>query len=200
MTCDSLSIPDQINVQTLTTLLLEIEKLNVCPGHPDKQFVHMANEKKGRLLNSSAEIAAYIDREHTIYYSGESYSETVRTSNCQLLTDKHRCSNCVRYRDTIRCMYHRWIKQQDEPKVVNTHSHANERWLNTTEMKQKTKQLKSQLRTTQKRNVYLEQKIKEAIDKKSIEVDKELNNGLVNIMKEHSNQINQQYEENSFHE
>ena len=66
-------------------------------------------------------------------------------------------------------------------------------------MKQKTTQLKSRLRTTQKRNVYLQQKIKEAIDKKSIEVDKELNNGLVNIMKEHSNQINQQYEENSFH-
>ena len=44
VTCDSLSIPEQINVQTLTALLLEIEKLNVCPGHPDKQFVHMANE------------------------------------------------------------------------------------------------------------------------------------------------------------
>ena len=189
VTCDSLSIPEQINVQTLTTLLLEIEKLNVCQGHPDKQFVHMVKDKKGRLLNSSGEIAAYID----------SYTETVRTSNCQLLTDKHRCSNCSIYRDTIRCMYHRWCKQQDEPKVVSTHSHVNERWLNTTEMKQKTKQLKSRLRTTEKRNVYLEQKIKEAINKKSIEVDKELSNGLVDIMNEHSNQISQQYNENSFH-
>jgi len=198
-TCDTLLIPEQINTQTLTVLLLEIENLNVCPGHPDKQFVHMVNERNGRLLNSFGETAAYIDKEHSVDCSGERYSETVRTYNCQLLTNKHRCSSCVRYRDTIRSMYHRWLKQQDEPKCVSTHSHVNERWLNTDEMKQKTDQLKSRLRTTERRNVYLEYKIKEDIDKKSIEVDKELNNGLVDIMNEYSDKINQQYEENSFH-
>jgi len=110
ITCDTLSIPEQIKAQTLTELLLEIEKLNVCPGHPDKQFVHVVNERNGRLLNSSGETAAYIDKEHAVDCSGESYSETVRTYNCKLLTNKHRCSNCVLYRDMIRAMYHRWLK------------------------------------------------------------------------------------------
>jgi len=91
------------------------------------------------------------------------------------------------------------LKQQNEPKCVSTHSHVNERWLNTDEIKQKAEQLKSRLRTTERRNVCLEQKIKEDIDKKSIEVDKELSNGLVDIMNEYSDKINQQYEENSFH-
>jgi len=36
------------------------------------------------------------------------------------------------------------------------------------------------------------------LTKKSIEVDKELSNGLVDIMKEYSDKINQQYAEYSF--
>jgi len=31
-------MPEEINAQTLTTPLLQIEKLNGCPGHPDKQL------------------------------------------------------------------------------------------------------------------------------------------------------------------
>ena len=45
----------------------------------------------------------------------------------------------------------------------------------------------------------MEHKIKEDIDKKSIKVNKELSNGLVDIMNEYSDKINQQYEDNSFH-
>jgi len=51
--------------------------------------------------------------------------------------------------------------------------------------------------------MYLEQKILGTKDqgrhrKKSIEVDKEVSNGLVDIMKEYSDKTNQLYEENSF--
>ena len=31
-------------------MLLQTEKLKVCPGHPDKQFVCMVNEKKERKI------------------------------------------------------------------------------------------------------------------------------------------------------
>ena len=66
-------------------------------------------------------------------------------------------------------------------------------------MKKKTEQLKTQLRSTERRNLYLEQKIKEDMEKRSIEVDKDLSSGLVDIMKEYSNKISQQYKVNSFH-
>ena len=86
--CSILSIPKQFNQQALTSLLLEIENMHVCPGHPDKQYVNMVKDRNGSLLNSSGEIAAYIDKEFAVDCDGERYSETVRTYNCELLTEK----------------------------------------------------------------------------------------------------------------
>ena len=36
-------------------------------------------------------------------------------------------------RDTLMAMHHRWVKHQNDSlsKVTDTHTHANERWLNT---------------------------------------------------------------------
>jgi len=125
----------------------------------------MVKNRNGRLLNSSGEIAAYIDKEFAVDCDGERHSETVRTYNCKLLTEKNCCGNCVLYRDTIRSLYHKWSKKQVKPSCVSTHSHVNEQWLSNDQMKKKTEQLKTRLRSTEWRNLYLEQKIKEDMEK-----------------------------------
>jgi len=45
------------------------------------------------------------------------------------------------------------------------------------------------LRKTEKKCQYLEQNIKESVEKNNIEVDKQLNDGLYEITKEYSNEV-----------
>lgn len=94
-------IPRIIDEGTLTALVLQIDSMNICPAHPDKRFIEMVSEQKGKLFNSSREVVAYLDRGHEVIYNNERTYETVRTSLCQLLTRKTRCDNCMHYRDTI---------------------------------------------------------------------------------------------------
>ena len=196
---DVLCIPPNINESNLQTLLEKLEMLNICPGHPDKQFVEMVKSRNGHLLNSSGQVAAYLEGGYQISHNNNTFTETVRPSTCLILTEKNRCDHCTQYRSTIRAIYYRWSKQQHESLAVNTSSHVNERWLNTEQRDMKASQVKCRLRKTEKKCRYLEQKIKESVEKNNVEVDEQLSDGLYEIMKEHSNEIIQKYEKNSFH-
>ncbi len=51
-TCQSLRIPDELDLPLLHTLLDKIDHLNVCCGQPDMHFVSMVKAKKGEILTS----------------------------------------------------------------------------------------------------------------------------------------------------
>ena len=196
---DILCVPPMITDSACLQKLLEkLESFHVCPGHPDKQFVEMMKSKNGQLLNSSGEVAAYLECGYLISYNNETFTETVRTSACQVLTDKNRCNNCISYRDTIRSIYHRWLKQEDLS-TISSSSHVNEWWLDITQKNEKASQVKIKLRKAERKWRYLDFKIRESIEKYNVEVDEQLNNGLHEIMKEYSSEVNERYEENSFH-
>ena len=189
------SVPD------LSQLLVQLDQLSVCPGHPDPHFVAMANARKGKLTSSSGDTAAYIDRNAAVEISGQMYSETIRSSKCHLLIRGTKCPQCVSYRDTLRSIHHRWSKKQNQSpsRVASTHSHANERWLNTPQRKAKVSRLKSRMRLSEKRVQSLEEKIKESTEKKGVQVDDPLHVGLNQIMNDHTREIQTKYEEGSFH-
>jgi len=77
--------------------------------------------------------------------------------------------------------------------VVNTVSHINDKWLTT---KEKAGLIKKRLHATEKRNDYLEKKIRDSFDAKSINVDEDLNTGL---LLDHFEEIQHKYQPNSFH-
>ena len=126
----------------------------MCPGHPDERFLNLADAKKGKFLSSSGDIQAYVDRNGSVRLNGATYTSTVRTQRCQLLVrGAVKCSCCVNYRPTLRCMYHRWRKQQmKSPSVVtSTSSHTNERYLSTPQQKAKVTKLKTRMRANEKK-------------------------------------------------
>lgn len=98
-------------------------------------------------------------------------------------------------------MHHRRLKRKnDSPsKVTSTHSHANERWLNTPQKREKASRLKSRLRASEKRVKYMEEKIKKSTEKKAVQVDDPLHLGLNQIMNDHTREIQKKYVEGSFH-
>ena len=132
-------VPDIISVRNLLQLLFKLDQLTICPGHPDPHFLTMANSRKGTFTSIYGDVTAYVNRNGAIQHNGQTYSETIRSSKCHLLIYSTKCPDCVAYRNTLRSMHHRWLKHQNESpsKTTSTHSHVNERWLNTPQRRKK---------------------------------------------------------------
>ena len=194
-------MPVFTSVEDIAQLLSQLDQLRVCPGHPDPHFVAMVNTRKGRITSASGDIAAYVDTNCAVELNGQTYTETIRSSRCHLLIRGMKCSECVSYRDTLRSIHHRWSKQQNKSpsKVTSTHTHTNERWLNTPQRKEKVSRLKSRMRASEKKTKYMAEKIKESVDKKGMQVDDQLHVGLNHILNDHTKEIQKKYEEGSFH-
>ena len=62
--------PDVINCATLHQLVWKIDSLNICPGHPDEQFVKMADSRGGNFHAVSGELSAYLDKSGTYHLNG----------------------------------------------------------------------------------------------------------------------------------
>ena len=98
---------------SLQSLILLLDQCSVCPGHPDAQFIWMVEAKKGKLMSKDGKsIAATIDDFSTVYLNSDEYSKTVRASTCEMLVYGSKCPSCVSYRDCLRRIYHRWLKQK----------------------------------------------------------------------------------------
>ena len=161
----------------------------------------MVNARKGKITSASGDIAAYVDTNCAVKLNGQTYTETIRSSRCHLLIRGMKCSECVSYRDTLRSIHHRWSKKQNKSpsEFTSTHTHTNERWLNTPQRKKKVPRLKSRVRASEKRAKYMAEKIKESVDKKGMQVDDQMHVGLNHILNDHTKEIEKKYEEGSFH-
>ena len=198
--CPAISeLPTHLGSSGLSQLLSLLGMLTVCPGHPDQHFVAMANGRKGKFTSTSGGITAYLDKNAAVEINGKTYCETIRSSRCHLLIRGTKCPECVSYRDTLRSMHHRWLKRQKVSSQVSTHSHTNERWLNTPQRKVKTTELKKRAVTAEKKVRYLRDKIAASTAKLAVDVDDELHNDLKRMMGDNNDRIRNQYKEGGFH-
>ena len=85
-----------------------LDKLRVCPAHPDQWFLQMAMEKKSFR---EGRVCASIDDYADVTLNGETYSCTLRTSSCEMLVPTGKCANCVSYRASLRTMHTQWKKK-----------------------------------------------------------------------------------------
>lgn len=132
--CSVLSkVPSTLSTDSLQSFVHTLSQYQVCPGHPDAQFVRMVEAKKGKLVSKDGKsIAAMVDDFSTVYLNGDAYSKTVRVSTCEMLLHGTKCPSCVSYRNSLRRIYHRWLKQKS-PTRQSSSSRINIRWLNTPE-------------------------------------------------------------------
>ena len=200
--CPPLSdIPTHLEANQLQHLLCLLDQLRVCPGHPDDHYVDMVRAKKGKLISTSGDIAAYIDSNAHVQLNGQTYSTTVRSTKCHILTSVTKCPACASYCDTIRSIHHRWQKRLNTSpsKLTSTHSHVNERWLTTPERQEKRTKLKQRVRSAENMVKYMKEKIAASTQKLGTMADDSLHSGLEQIMKEHGDRIQHQYSEGTFH-
>ena len=138
-TCTLLSdVPDKVDHESLRTLVGKLEDGRVCPGHPDTHFVEMVIAKKGTLTSSDGkEVVAALDSTASVELNGEVHTQTVRHRSCEILTNGAKCVQCVKYRDSLRKVFHRWQKRCNSSRGHNTAStsRTNVRYLNTSKSK-----------------------------------------------------------------
>ena len=106
--------------EDINSVLVFLDKLSICPGHPEDRFVRMMKEKK--VVSGSA----HLDASSNVTLSGQTYNVTVRTSSCHLLiATGSRCPSCSAYRPTLRKMSSRWKVKSSPSKHVSTRSKTN---------------------------------------------------------------------------
>ena len=116
-----------VTPENVNDLLQYLDKLSVCPTHPDQQFIQMAKEKKSF---KDGQVSATIDDCADVSLNGETYYGTVRSASCEMLVPSGKCSNCVSYRASLRRMYGHWGKNSPS-RHTSTNSRTNFRYLTT---------------------------------------------------------------------
>ena len=124
----------------------------------------MLEAKKEKLYLSSGSTSAFLDRKPP--------HATVRTTKSELLTPAIKCPWCIKYRNTLRTMFHRWRKQQSVGNKIDARSHKNNRWLTSPE---KASQLRERVKSAE---AAVKKKIEASTKRLGVEVDDSLHSGL----------------------
>lgn len=193
------SIPAKLSAESLANLIAVVDRCSICPGHPDENFLKMLEDKKGKLMSKNQGEISTIDNHSPVQMNGRTFSKTVRHSKCQMLVSEGKCSTCVKYRNSLRRIYHRWSKKKLSPRRrEGTNSHTNFRHLNTPEKRRRYRNLRRRLLSTEKEVEKLKQVIEASNEKHGVKVGESVHADLSNIMEEMSGEILEKYPVGSF--
>ena len=110
-------IPRQLDTQSFSALLLLLDTVRVCPGHPEIKFQQMCTETKGKFSSADGRVVAYEDTEFALSLNGEVFDRTIRTTDCDIIVQEEKCPSCRSFRPTLRAMHSRWSKKPQSPKT-----------------------------------------------------------------------------------
>ena len=64
----------------------------------------MVHAKKGKILSCNGKVVTYVDSTQ-VEFNGSVYQRTVRTSECEIISNSTKCVVCTKYRTNLRAMY-----------------------------------------------------------------------------------------------
>ena len=187
--CQLLSnVPVTLDKDAWQCLLTILNNCSICPGNPDKDFIEMSGCKRSTFSKTGK---AFVDNHVRTCVDGGSYTPTIRCNDCPIILMGTKCSCCVSYRNTLRKMKARWLKQKTSSPSVrqSPSSRTNVRFLKTPERLKRYKGLRSRLDNKIKENKRLRAKIKDMINKQGNRIDHEISADLHTIMNEMTDKV-----------
>lgn len=179
------SISDYLTVSKLRDLITILDACEICPGNPDKSFVEMGKSRKGKFLTNSGELRAELE--------STSPSETIRTTNCDILVKNGKCLHCSQYRSQLRMMVSRHKGKSAVPSKF-----SNERYLNTPQKIIKIKSLRERATAAESEVQKLTNLMNNLIQSDGVGISSDFHDDMLSVMNEHNDSINDQYPEASF--
>ncbi|XP_064389914.1 uncharacterized protein LOC135337575 [Halichondria panicea] len=186
-----------VTVDNVNEMLCCLDKLKVCPAHPEERFVRMAKDKKGFR---DGKVSAVLDDSADVNLNGEKHCCTVRTKSCEMLVPSGKCSRCVSYRASLRTMYSHWEKSvlSSPTKHTTSSSRTNVRYLSTPLGRKRYHSLRARITSTERKLERLVHKIEASNKSKGVVVDDDLHQDLSTIVEEQTPSIHKLYPEGSY--
>ena len=124
---------------------------------------------------------------------GETYSSTVRTASCTILTQGNKCHACSQYRSHLRSLHSRASRKMKSPS-----KYQNNRYLSTPDKEKKLKVLQERALAAESEVRRLKLKIEESMLRHGVEVDEGLHRDLSNIMEASKDTVSKEFPQGSF--
>lgn len=140
-------------------LLEVLTESGICEGNNENDFIELLGSRGGEIKNHST-VTAYLDK----------VSNTVRHRDCSLIcSGRSKCKVCQKYRNTLRALKSKSLTGSSKCSI-STSSHANYRYLQNSELKQRLQNVQRVRKTTQRRVDRMKEKLNKLINNEAIEV------------------------------
>ena len=156
----------------------------------------MAKERKGVFRSVDATVRATLDSSYPVTFEDHIYESSIRTTECQVLTDSLVCSSCKAFRPVLRSMYSRWLRSSNKENVES--KFTNNRYLHSPQKDAKLKKLQERAVVAEKERNALRAAVEELTRKNGVNVEPSFHQDIVSIMSENQDKIAAQYPEGSF--
>ena len=199
--CTALAqFPVRPSVVKQNQIIAVLDKLKVCPGNPDEQYLDLGDSRKGTFYDAHRNLGAIVDSFFPVKLEGKLYDRTVRSIHCELLTSNNRCEACKKYRPSLRSLCSRKAKRQQNQASKHTEvsSHTNYRYLNTPQRKKRMSNLKAEVVSNKRKIERLHEALRHSIDKNGVSVDEEFQTSLETIIAEKAKEITECHPPGSF--
>ncbi len=191
--------PALLQPASVSPLLETLDSLKVCIGNPEERFIELCDSHHGHILSPDGSVAAYKDSYCSVTFEGVPFDSTVRASKCNLIVSGgSKCDFCRKYRSVLRAMDSRRKKCSPSSEKTAISSHVNFRYLSTPEKTQRLTNLRAEVVQQKRKIEFLEEKVKMLTEASGVEVDKEIHDDLGGIMEEMTEEVEKQFDENSF--
>lgn len=178
------------SLKSIEKLLKAVSSLNVCIGNPEPHFSNMSTVYPPR---PSENCKGYKEPDMGASFEGYSYSSTIRSRQCLLLTTGDRCINCQQYRRTLT---KRYFRQQDKiptPQKDWLSSTKGNKKLTETEKLAKLSQIKCLSKNLKAKVKSLELKVNKAISDNGVQLNDRDNNDFSGLMSGLGTQIEKEF-------
>ena len=145
--------------EDIQIICTNLQKTTLCEGNYEPDFIDLLVSRGGVIENQNKSMTAYLDKTN----------HTVRHHECALLCDgRNKCSVCQKYRSTLRAMKSR--KESSHSNKTDSSSHANYRYLQSGELKDRLKSVQRSRRNVQRNAARLREKLDRIIGTEGIEL------------------------------
>ena len=172
--------------EEIQIICTNLQKTTVCEGNCEPDFIDLL-ESRGGVIENHKSITAYLDKTNN----------TVRHHECALLCDgRNKCSACQKYRSTLHAMKSR--KESTQSSKTASSSHANYRYLQCNELKDRLKNVQRSRITTERNAARLRDKLDRIIGTEGIELAEDGEKEIEELFSHTDEEVNKSHTQQHF--
>lgn len=183
---------ETLDITSLQQLVNTLDHYKVCCGNSERQFVSLVESRNGSIKHNG-DVSAYLDKSLPVTSStgDDTCCATVRSAQCDLISNATKCVSCTKYRKNLRAMVSssKKVSSPKKRKRLDTTSHTNYRYLHTPELRERLHNSRKENKVLSKKVEQLKTKLEKMTQSVGVNLDNDLNSDMNAIVSENSDTI-----------